>query len=126
MALHSPVAAGRVVWQAFCSLTRVAINVTCAALLVIVALRPNLGLTAARICLKLRRPRRAYDAVAVVMAIGPRQIPDPDRTAEQMTKIAAALCTRGLRLEAKNILRERVPGAARIPRSRYFPVGRAR
>jgi tetratricopeptide (TPR) repeat protein len=38
--------------------------------------------------------------------MGVRQIVDPDRAAEQMTKIAAALCTHGLPLEARDVLRK--------------------
>jgi len=93
--------------------------VACAALLAITPPRPDLLLRTARICLKLRRPRRAYDALAAVNAIDVRQIADPDRTAEQITNIAAALCTRGLRAEAKDVLRSVIALAPRAaaPRS---------
>jgi tetratricopeptide (TPR) repeat protein len=70
--------------------------------------RPHLLLMTARVCLKLRRPRRAYEAVAGMNVIDVRQMADPDRTAQQMTKIAAALFTRGLRLEAKDLLRKAI------------------
>jgi tetratricopeptide (TPR) repeat protein len=79
--------------------------VACAALLAITPPRPDLLLRTARICLKLRRPRRAYDALAAVNAIDVRQIADLDRTAEQITNIAAVLCARRLRAEAKDVLR---------------------
>jgi tetratricopeptide (TPR) repeat protein len=93
--------------------------VACAALLVITPPRPALALMTARICLKLRRPRRAYDALAAVNAIDVRQIADPDRTAEQMTNIAAALGAHGLRAEAKDVLRSAIALAPRAaaPRS---------
>jgi tetratricopeptide (TPR) repeat protein len=97
--------AGRVVWQSGRAVAGVAINVAFTALLAITPRRPGLLLKTAHICLKLRRPRRAYDAVAVLDV---RQIADPDRTSQQMTKIAAALCTRGLRAEAKDLLRKAI------------------
>jgi tetratricopeptide (TPR) repeat protein len=100
--------AGRVGWQRRRAVASAAINVTWAALLAIVPPRPDLLLTTAYICLKLRRPRRAYDAAARVSVISVRQIADPDRTAERMTKIAAELCTRGLRVEAKDVLRKAI------------------
>jgi hypothetical protein len=75
-------------------------------MLTVVRVRPDLLLLTARICFKLRRPRRAFDAVAVVSAMGVRQIADPDRAAEQMMKIAAALCTHGLPVEAEDVLRK--------------------
>src|SRR6516164_1795862 len=100
--------AGRVVWQSCRAVASAAINVVCTALLDITLPRPDLLLTTARVCLQLRRPRRAYDAVAGVNVIDVRQIADPDRTAQQMTKIAAALCTRGLRAEAKDVLRKAI------------------
>ena len=96
---------GRVVWQKCRAAASAAINVAFTALLAITPPRPGLLLTTAHICLKLRRPRRAYDAVAVIDV---RQIADPDRTSQQMTKIAAALCTRGLRVEAKDVLRKAI------------------
>src|SRR5262249_22001477 len=73
----------------------------------------------ARICLKLRRPRRAYDAVAEMNAIDARQVADPDRTAGEITNIAAALCIRVLRAEAKDVLRSAIALAphAATPRS---------
>jgi len=93
--------------------------VACAALLAITPPRAELALMTARICLKLRRPRRAYDALAAVDAIDVRQIADPDRTAEQITNIAAVLCARRLRAEAKDVLRSAVALAPRAaaPRS---------
>jgi tetratricopeptide (TPR) repeat protein len=102
--------AGRVVWQSGRAVASVAINVAFTALLASRHLAPGLLLTTAHICLKLRRPRRAYDAVAVIDV---RQIADPDRTSQQMTKIAAALCTRGLRAEAKDVLRKAIALAPR-------------
>ena len=77
----------------------------CAALLAITPPRPDLLLRTARICLKLRRPRQAYDAAARVNPIDVRGTADLDRTAEQMTEMAAALCTWGLRVEATDVLR---------------------
>jgi hypothetical protein len=73
-----------------------ATNVACAVMLAIVPDRPNPSLTIARVPLKLRRPRSACHAVARVSAIGVRQISDPDGTAKQITRIAAAVCARGL------------------------------
>jgi hypothetical protein len=46
------------------------------------------------------------DAVAAVSAIGVRQIADPHRLAEQITKVAVALCAHGLPVEAKDVLRK--------------------
>jgi tetratricopeptide (TPR) repeat protein len=93
--------------------------VACAVLLAITPPRPELALMTARICLKLRRPRRAYDALAGMNAIDVRQIADPDRTAEQMTNIAAVLCAQRLRAEAKDVLRSAIALAPRAaaPRS---------
>jgi len=93
--------------------------VACAALLAITPPRPELALMTARICLKLRRPRRAYDALAAVNAIDVRQIADSDRTAEQITNIAAVLCAQRLRAEAKDVLRSAIALAPRAaaPRS---------
>jgi tetratricopeptide (TPR) repeat protein len=93
--------------------------VACAALLAITPPRPELLLRTARICLKLRRPRRAYDALAAVNAIDVRQIADPDRTAEQITNIAAVVCAQRLRAEAKDVLRNAIALAPRAaaPRS---------
>jgi tetratricopeptide (TPR) repeat protein len=98
--------AARIVRQPTRGLASTAINMACAALLAITPPRPNLLLRTARICLKLRRPRRAYDAAARLNAIDARGMADLDRTAEQMTKMAAALCTWGLRVEAKDVLRD--------------------
>ena len=78
-----------------------AINLACAVLLAITPPRPDLLLTTARICLQLRRPRRACDAVAGVNVVDVR-------TAERMTKLAAAPYTRGLRAEAKDVLRREI------------------
>jgi hypothetical protein len=88
-------------------------------LLAITPPRPELALMTARICLKLRRPRRAYDALAAVNAIDVRQIADSDRTAEQITNIAAVLCAQRLRAEAKDVLRSAIALAPRAaaPRS---------
>jgi tetratricopeptide (TPR) repeat protein len=96
----------RAVEQSCRIVPRAAINAACAALLAIVRARPDLLPTTARICLKLRRPRRALDAVAVVSAIGVRQIADPHRMAEQITKVAVALYAHGLSVEAKDALRK--------------------
>jgi tetratricopeptide (TPR) repeat protein len=54
-----------------------------------------------------------------VNAIDVRQIADPDRTAEQITNIAAVLCARRLRAEAKDVLRSAIALAPRAaaPRS---------
>src|SRR6266446_7699842 len=111
--------AARLAWQSCRAALGAAINVACAALLAITPPRPDLLLMTARICLQLRRPRRAYDALAAVNAIDVRQIADPDRTAEQITNIAAALCTRGLRAEAKDMLHSAIALAPRAaaPRS---------
>src|SRR5215471_13066757 len=104
--------AARVAWQSCRAAAGAAINVACAALLAITPPRPGLLLTTARICLQLRRPRRACDAVAGVNIVDVR-------TAERMTKLAAALCTRGLRAEAKDVLRRATALAshAATPRS---------
>jgi len=93
--------------------------VACAALLTITPPRPDLLLRTARICLKLRRPRRACDAVARVNVVDIRGTADPDRTAEQMMQIATALCTWCLRVEAKDVLRNAIALAphAAAPRS---------
>jgi tetratricopeptide (TPR) repeat protein len=98
--------AARIVRQPTRALASTAINMACAALLAITPPRPDLLLRTARICLKLRRPRRAYDAAARLNAIDARGMADLGRTAEQMTKMAAALCTWGLRVEAKDVLRK--------------------
>ena len=102
-----------------------AINVACAVLLTITPPRPDLLLTTARICLQLRRPRRACDAVAgggrACDAVAGVNVVDV-RTAERMTKLAAALCTRGLRAEAKDVLRRAIALAphAATPRSTFI------
>jgi tetratricopeptide (TPR) repeat protein len=80
--------------------------VACAALLAITPPRPDLLLRTARICLKLRRPRQAYDAAARVSVIDVRGTADLDRTAEQMTELAAVLRTWGFRVEANDVLRK--------------------
>jgi tetratricopeptide (TPR) repeat protein len=100
--------AGRVVWQSCRALGSAAINVACTALLAIVPPRPDLLLTTAHICLQLRRPRRAHDVIVGMNVINARRIADPDRTAQQMTNIAAALYARGLRAEAKDVLRKAI------------------
>src|SRR5262249_41557525 len=58
-------------------------------------------------------------AVAGMNAIDARQVADPDRTAGEITNIAAALRTRGLRAEAKDVLRSAIALAPRAaaPRS---------
>ena len=66
--------AARVVWQSCRAVASAAINVAFTALLAIVPPRPGLLLATAQVCLKLRRPRRAYDAVAVIDV---RQIAQP-------------------------------------------------
>jgi len=111
--------AARGAWRSCRAIASAAVNVACAALLAITPPRPDLLLRTARICLKLRRPRRAYDALAAVNAIDVRQIADPDRTAEQITNIAAVLCARRLRAEAKDVLRSAIALAPRAaaPRS---------
>jgi tetratricopeptide (TPR) repeat protein len=103
-----PFAAGRIVWQRCRVAASAAISVACAALLNITPPRPDLLLMTARICLKLRRPRRAYNAVVGMSVTDVRHIADPDRAGQQMTKIAAALCARGLRAEAKDVLRKAI------------------
>src|SRR5262249_34329638 len=92
---------GRIVWQSCRAAAGAAINMVCAALLAVTPPRPDLTLMTADICLKLRRPRQACDAVAGVNATDVPQVADPDRTAGEITNIAAALRTRGLRAEAK-------------------------
>ena len=88
-----------VVWQKCRAVVGVAINIACAALLAVVPSHPDPLLGTAYICLKLRRPRRACEAVTRLSTIG-IGIAQPDRTAKQMTKIAAALCARAHRVEA--------------------------
>ena len=100
--------AARVAWRSCRAIASTAVNVACAALLTITPPRPDLLLRTARICLKLRRPRRACDAVARVNAVDIRGTADPDRTAEQMMQIATALCTWCLRVEAKDVLRNAI------------------
>ena len=110
---------GRIVWQSCRAAAAAAINMVCAALLAVTPPRPDLMLMTARICLKLRRPRQACDAVAGVNATDVPQVADPDRTAGDITNIAAALRTRGLRAEAKDVLRSAIAFAphAAAPRS---------
>ena len=115
--------AARSIWQTGRAMAGAAINAACAALLASLRARPYLLLTTAQICFRLRRPLRACDAVAVVSAIDVRQIADPDRTAAQMTKIAAALCTRGLRVEARNVLRKAIALAPHVAASRSALIG---
>ena len=117
--------AAGVAWRSCRAIASTAVNVACAALLAITPPRPALLLRTARICLKLRRPRRAYDAVAKVNAIDVRRTGGLDRTAEQMTKIAAALCTWRLRVEAKDVLRNAIALAphAAAPRGAYKARG---
>ena len=115
--------AARSIWQTGRAMAGAAINAACAALLASLRARPYLLLTTAQICFKLRRPLRACDAVAVVSAIDVRQIADPDRTAAQMTKIAAALCTRGLRVEARNVLRKAIALTPHVAASRSALIG---
>jgi len=103
-----PFGAGRTVWQRCRAAASAAISVACAALLTITPPCPDLLLMTARLCLKLRRPRRAYNAVVGMSVIDVRHIADPDRAGQQMTKIAAALCARGLRAEAKDVLRKAI------------------
>src|SRR5262249_51774683 len=105
--------AARVAWKSCRAAAGAAINVACAALLAITPPHPDLLLTTGPNCLPLRRPRRAYDAVAGVNVVDVR-------TAERMMKLAAALCTRGLRAEAKDVLRRAIALAsphAATPRS---------
>jgi hypothetical protein len=99
--------AGRGVWQRCRAVVGVAINIACVALLAVVPYDPDLLLGTAYICLTLRRPRRAYEAIAMVSASG-GQIAHRDRTAKQMTKIAAAICARGQRVEAEDVLRKAI------------------
>ena len=107
--------AARVPWKSCRAAAGAAINVACAALLAITPPHPDLLLTTARICLQLRRPRRAYDAVAGVNVVDVR-------TAERMTKLAAAPYTRGLRAEAKDVLRRAIALAphAATPKSAFI------
>src|ERR1700756_3040394 len=93
-------------WQRCRAVVGVAINIACAAVLAVVPSHPDLLLGTAYICLKLRRPRRAYEAVARLSTIGVGQIAQPDRTANQMTQIAAAICARAQREEAEDVLRK--------------------
>jgi hypothetical protein len=96
------------VWQTCRLVLGAAINIGCAALLAVVPSDPDLLLIAAFICVKLRRPRRAYEAVVRLSATVIEQIARPDRTARQMTKIAAAICAWGQRVEAKEVLRKAI------------------
>jgi tetratricopeptide (TPR) repeat protein len=96
------------VWQRYRAVVGVAINIACAALLAVVPSHPDLLLGAVYICLKLRRPRRAYEAVARLSTIGIGRIAQPDRTAKQMMQIAAAICARAQRVEAEDVLRKAI------------------
>jgi hypothetical protein len=96
------------VWQTCRAVLGAAINIGCAALLAVVPSDPEPLLIAAFICVKLRRPRQAYEAVARLSATVVGQIARPDRTARQMTKIAAAICAWGQRVEAKDVLRKAI------------------
>src|SRR6516165_5229050 len=96
------------VWLRCRAVVGVAINIACAALLAVVPSHPDLLLGTAYICLKLRRPRQAYEAVARVSTSGVGQIVHPDRTAKRMAKIAAAICARGQRVEAEEVLRKAI------------------
>jgi hypothetical protein len=73
--------ARRAVWQRCRAVVGVAINIACVALLAIVPSHPDLLLGSAYICLKLRRPRRVYEAIAIVSTSGVGKIAHPDRTA---------------------------------------------
>jgi tetratricopeptide (TPR) repeat protein len=95
-------------WQRCRAVVGVAINIACAALLGVVPSHPDLLLGTAYIYLKLRRPHRAYEAVARVSTSGVGQIAQPDRRAKQMTKIAAAILAWGERLEAEDVLRKAI------------------
>src|SRR6266436_1967680 len=107
------------VWQRCRAVVGVAINIACAAWLSVVPSHPDLLLGTAYICLKLRRPRRAHEAVARLSTIGVGQIAHRDRTAKQMTKIAAAICAHGQRVEAEDVLRKAIALAPQFaaPRS---------
>jgi tetratricopeptide (TPR) repeat protein len=96
------------VWQRCRAVVGVAINIACAAWLNVVPSHPDLLLGTAYICLKLRRPRRAHEAVARLCTIGVGQIPHRDRTAKRMTKIAAAILAWGERLAAEDVLRKAI------------------
>jgi Flp pilus assembly protein TadD len=111
------------VWQACRGVLGAAINIGCAALLAVVPSDPDLLLAAAYICVKLRRPRQAYEAVAGLSAIVIGQIARPERTARQMTKIAAAICARGQRVEAKDILRKAMAMAPQFAAPRLALAG---
>src|SRR2546421_12657812 len=92
------------VWPTCRAVLGTAINIGCVALLAVVPSDPDLLLAAAYICVKLRRPRQAYEAVARLSATVIGQIARPDRTARQMTKIAAAICPWGQRAGAQGLL----------------------
>jgi tetratricopeptide (TPR) repeat protein len=97
-----------VIWQRCRAVVGLAINIACAALLGVVPSHPDLLLGTVYICLKLRRPHRAYEAVARVSTSGVGQIAHADRTAKQMTKISAAILAWGERLEAEDVLRKAI------------------
>jgi len=63
--------AARIVRQPCRALASTAIDMACAALVAIVPPRPDLLLTTARICLKLRRPRQAKDVLRKANALAP-------------------------------------------------------
>ena len=107
------------VWQKCRAVVGVAINIACAVLLAVVPSHPGLLLGTAYICLKLRRPRQAYEAVGRVSTIGLGQIAQPDRTAKQMTKIAAAICACGQRVEAEDVLRKAIALAPQFAAPRH-------
>src|SRR5262245_20023683 len=108
------------VWQACRGVLGAAINIGCAALLDVVPSDPDLLLAAAYICVKLKRPRQAYEAVARLSAI---VIARPERTARQMTEIAAAICAWGQRVEAKDILRKAMAMAPQFAAPRLALAG---
>jgi tetratricopeptide (TPR) repeat protein len=107
------------VWQRCRAVIGVAINIACTVLLAVVPSHPTLLLGAADICLKLRRPRRAYEAVARLSTIDVGQIAQPDHTAKQVTKIAAAICARGQRVEAEDVLRKAIALAPQFAAPRH-------
>jgi tetratricopeptide (TPR) repeat protein len=111
--------ARRPVWQRCRAVVGVAINIACVALLAVVPSDPDLLLGTAYICLTLRRPRRAYEAIAMVSTSGVGQIAHRDRTAKRMTKIAAAICARGQRVEAEDVLRRAIALAPQFAAPRH-------
>jgi tetratricopeptide (TPR) repeat protein len=95
-------------WQRCRAVLSAAIDIACAVLLTAVPSDPDLLLGAAYVCVKLRRPRQAYEVVVRLSATIVGQIAQPDRTARQMMKIAAAICAWGQRVEAKDVLRKAI------------------